>query len=107
MADVLLIDDEKPIRKVLGLYLRSKGYGVITAADGQSGLASKYGRYGYRRITALLRRNGWQVNHKRVESIWRQEGLKLPKKQPKRGRLWLRWVLPAASADTPEPCLVV
>ena len=53
-------------------------------------LASRYGRYGYRRITALLRFEGWRVNHKRVERIWRQEGLKVPKKQPKRGRLWLR-----------------
>jgi len=52
-------------------------------------LATKYGRYGYRRITALLRNSGWRVNHKRVERIWRQEGLKVPKKQPKRGRLWL------------------
>ena len=52
-------------------------------------LAARYGRYGYRRITALLRRDGWQVNHKRVERIWRQEGLKVPQKQPKRGRLWL------------------
>ena len=53
-------------------------------------LATKYGRYGYRRITAMLNNNkGWQVNHKRVERIWRQEGLKVPKKQPKRGRLWL------------------
>jgi len=52
-------------------------------------LATKYGRYGYRRITALLNERGWQVNHKRVERIWRQEGLKVPKKQPKRGRLWL------------------
>jgi transposase InsO family protein len=52
-------------------------------------LASWYGRYGYRRITALLRREGWQVNRKRVERIWRQEGLKVPQKQPKRGRLWL------------------
>jgi transposase InsO family protein len=52
-------------------------------------LASQYGRYGYRRITALLRNEGWQVNHKRVERIWRQEGLKVPKKQPKKGRLWL------------------
>ncbi len=51
-------------------------------------LASEYGRYGYRRITALLNRDGWHVNHKRVERIWRQEGLKVPKKQPKRGRLW-------------------
>ncbi len=52
-------------------------------------LASQYGRYGYRRITALLRNEGWRVNHKRVERIWRQEGLRVPTKQPKRGRLWL------------------
>ncbi len=52
-------------------------------------LATKYGRYGYRRITALLRSESWRVNHKRVERIWRREGLKVPKKQPKRGRLWL------------------
>jgi len=52
-------------------------------------LATKYGRYGYRRITALLRQEGWRVNHKRVERIWRQEGLKVPRRQPKRGRLWL------------------
>jgi len=48
-----------------------------------------YGRYGYRRITALLRSEGWQVNHKRVWRIWRQAGLKVPQRQPKRGRLWL------------------
>ena len=52
-------------------------------------LASRYGRYGYRRITAMLNAEGWQVNHKRVERIWREEGLKVPKKQPKRGRLYL------------------
>jgi putative transposase len=52
-------------------------------------LASQYGRYGYRRVTALLRNQGWIVNHKRVERIWREEGLKVPQKQPKRGRLWL------------------
>lgn len=52
-------------------------------------LASQYGRYGYRRVTGLLRNNGWKVNHKRVERIWRAEGLKVPPKQPKRGRLWL------------------
>jgi len=52
-------------------------------------LAIRYGRYGYRRITALLLEKGWIVNHKRVERIWRREGLKVPKKQPKRGRLWL------------------
>jgi transposase InsO family protein len=52
-------------------------------------LAIRYGRYGYRRITAMLRQEGWQVNHKRVERIWRREGLKVPQKQPKRRRLWL------------------
>jgi len=52
-------------------------------------LASSYGRYGYRRITAMLRHTGWRVNHKRVERIWRREGLKVPKRQPRRGRLWL------------------
>lgn len=52
-------------------------------------LATTYGRYGYRRITALLREAGWAVNRKRVERIWRREGLKVPRRQPKRGRLWL------------------
>jgi transposase InsO family protein len=52
-------------------------------------LACIYGRYGYRRITGLLNGEGWRVNHKRIERLWRQEGLKVPRKQPKRGRLWL------------------
>ena len=52
-------------------------------------LATQYGRYGYRRITALLHAAGWTVNVKRVERIWRREGLKVAHKQPKRGRLWL------------------
>ncbi len=52
-------------------------------------LATEYGRYGYRRITAMLRAAGWEVNVKRVERIWRLEGLKVPAKQPKKGRLWL------------------
>ncbi len=52
-------------------------------------VARRFGRYGYRMVTGMLRTEGWVVNHKRVERIWRQEGLKVPKKQPKRGRLWL------------------
>ena len=52
-------------------------------------LAEQYGRYGYRRIMALLCLTGWIVNHKRIERLWRREGLKVPKKQPKRKRLWL------------------
>jgi transposase InsO family protein len=52
-------------------------------------LAEQYGRYGYRMVTAMLQQEGWKVNHKRVERIWRNEGLKVPKRQPRRGRLWL------------------
>ena len=52
-------------------------------------LATQYGRYGYKRITALLRSEGWVVNHKRVERIWRREALKVPQKHKKKGRLYL------------------
>ncbi len=52
-------------------------------------LATQYGRYGYRLVTGLLREDGWKVNHKRIERLWRREGLKVPQKQPKRRRLWL------------------
>ena len=52
-------------------------------------LATQYGRYGYKRITALLRAEGWCINHKRVERLWRQEALKVPARHKKRGRLYL------------------
>ncbi|WP_416914793.1 MAG: IS3 family transposase [Roseicyclus sp.] len=52
-------------------------------------LARQFGRYGYRRIASLLRDAGWEVNDKRVERLWRREGLKVPMQQPKKGRLWL------------------
>lgn len=52
-------------------------------------LAGQYGRYGYRRITALLNEQGWFVGKDRIQRIWRREGLKVPKKQKPRGRLWL------------------
>ena len=75
---------------------RSTQRKVPRAADDEAALtasivnlARQYGRYGYRRITALLRAEGWRCNHKRVERIWRREGLKVPARQPKRGRLWL------------------
>src|SRR5438874_12381051 len=71
-------------------------------------LARQYGHYGYRKIAELLRRAGWLVNDKRVERIWRREGLKVPAKQPKRGRLWLNdgSCIPAAGR-APQPRLVV
>jgi len=52
-------------------------------------LARQYGRYGYRRVAALLRNAGRHVNDKRIERLWQREGLKVPPKQPKKGRLWL------------------
>jgi transposase InsO family protein len=60
---------------------------VLTAAI--VNLAGQYGFYVYRQVTGLLRNDGWRVNHKRVERMWRQAGLKVPKKQPPRRRLWL------------------
>ena len=51
-------------------------------------LAKEYGRYGYRTVTDLLRREGWDVGKDSVYTIWRQEGLQVPQKQPKRARLW-------------------
>ena len=58
-------------------------------------LARQYGCYSYRRIAALLRQAGWRVNDKRIERLWKREGLKVPSKQPKRARLWFNdgsWV---------------
>jgi hypothetical protein len=52
-------------------------------------LAERFARYGYRRVSALLKRAGWQVSAGRIYRIWRGEGLKIPQKQPKRGLLWL------------------
>ena len=51
--------------------------------------ACNYGRVGYRMVTDMMNNQGIRINHKRVERIWREEGLKLPKKQIKRRRLWL------------------
>jgi transposase InsO family protein len=62
-------------------------------------LASQYGRYGYRRITAMLQLDGWQVNHKHVERIWRQEGLESAKETAQTGQVVTeRWFLSAAEA---------
>ncbi len=86
---------ERKACAVLGQH-RSTGRKVPRGADDEVALtaevvelAKRYGRYGYRRITATLRGAGWAVNRKRVERIWRQEGLRVPQRQPKRGRLWL------------------
>jgi len=51
-------------------------------------LAKQYGRYGYRKITKLLRIEGWKVNHKKVERLWRKEGLQLPMRHKRRKRLY-------------------
>jgi len=81
--------------RVLGQH-RSAQRKIPTTCDDEAALtaeivalATQYGRYGYRRIAAMLARAGRVVNLKRVERIWRREGLKVPQKQPKKGRLWL------------------
>ena len=94
ICEVLTVSQRRACR-VLGQVRRTQRY-TLKVADDEAiltenivSLASEYGRYGYRRVTALLRADGWGVNHKRVERIWRQEGLKVPARQPKRRRLWL------------------
>ncbi|HEY9077835.1 MAG TPA: IS3 family transposase [Anaerolineaceae bacterium] len=52
-------------------------------------MTSKFGCYGYRLVMGLRHDAGWQVNHKRVKRIWRQKGLRVPQKPPKRGRLMI------------------
>ena len=86
---------ERRACQVLG-QLRSTQHQPPCRADDEAALtadiielAKQYGRYGYRWITALLHAAGWAVNAKRVQRIWRREGLKVPPKQSKRGRLWL------------------
>ena len=87
---------ERKACKVLGLNRTTKRYrskkkdDEVALHEAIVRLASKYGRYGYRRIAAMLKSEGWQVNHKRVERIWREEGLRVPKKQKKRGRIYLK-----------------
>jgi putative transposase len=86
---------ERRACRLLGQHRSVQRYLLKTADDEERltkriiDLATQYGRYGYRRITALLKREGWRINHKRVARIWRKEGLKVPIRQPKRKRLWL------------------
>jgi putative transposase len=86
---------ERHACRLLGQGRRTQRYVPILRSD-EDGLtraiitlASQYGRYGYRRITALLKQAGWQVGKDRVERIWRREGLKVPQTQRPRRRLWL------------------
>ena len=93
VQDVLSVSERRAC-KVLGQHRSTQRKRKVVASDEARltadiiRLAEQYGRYGYRRITALLRREGWAVNAERVQRIWRREGLKVPQKQPKRGRLW-------------------
>ncbi len=86
---------ERRACKVLGQCRVTQRYASYVAGEEEKliariiELATQYGRYGYRRITALLKQEYWQVNNKKVERIWKREGLKVPQKQPKRRRLWL------------------
>ena len=72
---------ERRACRVLGQY-RSTQRKVPTTPDDEAALIAdiielvrQFGRFGYRRITKMLKTAGWTVNHKRVERIWRREGL--------------------------------
>jgi len=79
---------ERRVCKVLGQYRSTQRHVAAVKSDKDAltsvivQLASQHGRYGYRRVTGLLREAGWKVNKKRVERIWRREGLKVPARQP-------------------------
>ena len=94
VREILAVVSERRACRGPGQVRRTQRYTLKVADDeillttNIVSLASHYGRYGYHRITAMLRADGWGVNHKRVERIWRQEGLKVPARQPKRSRLW-------------------
>jgi putative transposase len=87
---------ERRACNVIGQHRSTQRRAAIRRADEDAlttaivALATRFGRYGYRRITDLLQMAGWSVNAKRVQRIWRAQGLKVPAKQPKRGRLWLK-----------------
>jgi len=86
---------ERHACRLLGQWRGTQRYERLRRIDEEAltraiiALASEYGRYGYRRITAKVREAGWQVSTDRVQRIWRREGLKVPQKQKPRGRLWL------------------
>ena len=86
---------ERHACRLLGQWRRTQRYAAVQRINEDAlseaivALASEYGRYGYRRITALLQNAGWQVGRDRIQRIWRREGLKVPQKQRPRGRLWL------------------
>ncbi len=71
-------------------YVRRRSPDEEALREAIVGLAQLYGAYGYRLVTGMLREAGWRVNHKRVARIWREEGLKVPRKQKKRRHLWLK-----------------
>ncbi len=102
VREILAVVSERRACRGPGQVRRTQRYTLKVADDeillttNIVSLASHYGRYGYRRITAMLRADGWGVNHKRMERIWRQEGLKVPARQPKRGRLWFTTMAPAS-----------
>ena len=94
MCEALKVSERRACR-VLGQYRSTQSSRPLVYDEEEQltsriiELATTYRRYGYRSITGLLRNEGWKVNHKRVERIWRKEGLKVPKRQTKRKRIWL------------------
>lgn len=114
MSSKKLKVSERRACRVLGQH-RSTQRKIAKAPDDEAALtadittlAFQHGCYGYRRITAILLQAGWIVNVKRVERIWRGQVLKVPHKQPKRGRLWLNdRSLIRTTTGIPQPCLVL
>jgi len=86
---------ERQACRLVGQPRGTQRYKIVACTDEDAltqailATAAQYGRFGYRRITRMINDAGWRVGTDRVQRIWRREGLKVPRKQPKRGRLWL------------------
>ena len=110
VRETLFVSERRACR-VLGQVRRTQRYTPKVAEDEEAltdnivSLATEYGRYGYRRITALLKTDGWRVNHKRVERVLRQEGMKVPAPAEERAAVVQRRVLYPASARASQPRL--
>ena len=86
---------ERRTCRILDQPRSTQRYGCIRDTDNEDALrlalvrlAKQYGWYGYRKMTALLRIEGWRVNHKKVGRLWREEGLQVPRRHKKRKRLY-------------------
>ena len=89
-------------------YLSTKVGKDAALVERMVALSKENPRYGYRRVWALLRREGWEVNKKRVQRLWREAGLRVPAKERKTQAFGdLRERMHEETCQIHRPCLVL